>query len=209
MSRNERMLGVFDFDAFAKLDKHVVGVGAVGGWLVKYLASMGIPNVTMWDFDTVAEHNIGNQGFTPDQVGKAKVDVRLEDAKLCFPDCDWRAAGSAWQKTAGDVYFVCVDSLQARSEIYNACAEEALIIDMRMLALNYMAYALKGKDERYDETLTSTGLQSGDCASRSTLHAANMAATLGLTLAMQHASGQETPFQVKGDLFSLEQQPVW
>ena len=48
---------------------HVIGCGALGSWLVFFLLKMGFKNITVYDFDTIEEHNLPNQCFMERQIG--------------------------------------------------------------------------------------------------------------------------------------------
>jgi len=210
-NRNLRMSKVFNFDAFNFVPKHIIGVGAIGGMVCKQLAYMGIDNVHLWDFDTVEEHNMGNQGFKHSDEGELKVRVRGNEAyEYKEEGCNWVTHNERWEYTTdASIYFCCVDSLTARKQIYDTIPETALLVDTRMLSLNYAVYALKGKSDKYEESLDPEGLVEGDCTSRSTLHAANLAATLAITQAMHSISGRDVPFLIKGDLLTYEQGTEW
>lgn len=57
----------------------IIGCGGIGSYVAYYLAQMGVTNLTVWDRDKVAEHNVSNQNFTLSQVGQFKVDA-IRDA---------------------------------------------------------------------------------------------------------------------------------
>lgn len=42
----------------AKVPIHIIGVGAIGSHIAIQLAKLGIEEITVWDFDTVDDHNI-------------------------------------------------------------------------------------------------------------------------------------------------------
>ena len=49
---------------------HVIGCGALGSWLTFFLLKMGFKNITVYDFDKIEEHNLPNQFFMENQIGK-------------------------------------------------------------------------------------------------------------------------------------------
>ena len=51
---------------------HIIGVGATGSWLALGLAKLGLSNITVWDFDSIEEHNIANQAYNVGSVGQKK-----------------------------------------------------------------------------------------------------------------------------------------
>lgn len=52
-----------------------MGCGSVGSTLAENLARCGVTKMTLWDFDTVETHNIVNQMFRQQDVGKLKVEA--------------------------------------------------------------------------------------------------------------------------------------
>ena len=53
----------------------IIGAGAIGSCAALAIAKMGIPRLRIIDFDTVTEHNVGNQLFGPEHVGKSKIEA--------------------------------------------------------------------------------------------------------------------------------------
>ncbi len=51
----------------------VIGAGATGSFAALSLAKMGVRNITVYDFDTVEEHNLPNQFYRQCDIGKPKV----------------------------------------------------------------------------------------------------------------------------------------
>ena len=51
---------------------HIIGCGSVGSTIAENLARCGVTKFTLWDFDSVEAHNIVNQMFTQEDVGKKK-----------------------------------------------------------------------------------------------------------------------------------------
>ncbi len=82
----EREIPIIGEEGFEKLqNSHVAvfGVGGVGGFICETLARAGIGEISLFDFDTVAESNINRQIIaTTKTIGRLKVDVleeRLQD----------------------------------------------------------------------------------------------------------------------------------
>jgi molybdopterin/thiamine biosynthesis adenylyltransferase len=64
----------------------VLGVGNVGGQLAQHLVLLGI-NVVLVDRDVVDPANLGTQGFTENQLGRAKAIARAEWLSPLNPTC--------------------------------------------------------------------------------------------------------------------------
>ena len=56
----------------------IIGAGATGSFTALSLAKMGIRNITIYDFDTVEEHNLPNQFYRQCDLGKRKVEALRE-----------------------------------------------------------------------------------------------------------------------------------
>ncbi len=57
----------------------IIGAGGIGSFLAPVLAKMGVSRITIYDPDIVESHNLPNQMFDCDDIGKHKVDA-LKDA---------------------------------------------------------------------------------------------------------------------------------
>ncbi len=66
----------------------VVGMGGVGSWVAESLARSGVGQLTLIDFDQVAESNINRQiHATQDSLGMAKVQAMQARIHSFFPEC--------------------------------------------------------------------------------------------------------------------------
>ena len=63
----------------------VIGAGAIGSAAVVTLAKMGCSDITVWDEDVLAEHNVPNQMCLVDRVGQPKVDALAELVRRAPP----------------------------------------------------------------------------------------------------------------------------
>ncbi len=84
----ERLYGVAGALAIRQAHVAVVGIGGVGSWAVEALARSGLGQITLIDFDQVAESNINRQiHAVTDTVGMAKVDAMRQRIAQINPDC--------------------------------------------------------------------------------------------------------------------------
>lgn len=64
------------FDPFAHNPPiTIVGAGATGSRIWLALVELGLTNIEVWDFDKIEPHNIANQIYGKQDVGKYKVDA--------------------------------------------------------------------------------------------------------------------------------------
>lgn len=109
---------------FAKKPLNVIGCGAMGSHIALSAAKMGFHRFHLWDMDIVEEHNLPNQAYDVEHIGKFKVDalksvlerfnpeVTVEVHNACF--------GSADAGLLEGPVVLAVDSNKARKEIVDA-----------------------------------------------------------------------------------------
>ncbi len=84
----ERLYGVPGAAAIRTAHVAVVGIGGVGSWAAEALARSGVGQITLIDFDQVAESNINRQIHAETRtVGMAKVDAMRDRIVQINPHC--------------------------------------------------------------------------------------------------------------------------
>jgi hypothetical protein len=58
-----------------------IGAGSVGGWAIFFLAKLGVTDITVYDGDSVASHNVPMSVYGPGDVGMLKVHALAEHVK--------------------------------------------------------------------------------------------------------------------------------
>ena len=109
------------FDPAKCKDKiHIIGCGSVGSTVAELLARFGLTNVSLYDFDTVEEHNLANQMFTTEDLYKPKIDGVYKRWTQINPEAakTIKLYPNGWddQKLSGYV-FLCVDNIDLRRKI--------------------------------------------------------------------------------------------
>lgn len=133
---------------------HIIGCGAVGSLLADTLTRMGLTKITLYDFDTVESHNIANQLYTEQDIGKPKV-VALRDRMLAInpdmePDLIVQDKGYQSQRLSGYV-FLCVDSIDLRRQIVERYQYDPFIVamfDFRMRLTDAQHFAADWADRK-------------------------------------------------------------
>ena len=99
---------------------HIIGCGSVGSTIAENLVRCGVTNLVLWDFDRVEAHNIVNQMFRQQDVGRLK----CEALKDILSDINPEVANTVEVKPEGwngrllsGYLFLCVDSIELRREI--------------------------------------------------------------------------------------------
>lgn len=138
---------------------HIVGCGSVGSTIAENLARCGVKNMVLWDFDTVEAHNIVNQMFRQQDVGKSKVEAlkdilcdinpELSDTVELKPD--------GWQgKLMSGYIFLCVDNIELRKQIVEKHMDSPYVkavFDFRTLLESAQHYAADWSDYKMKQDL--------------------------------------------------------
>ena len=171
-------------DKLASTPVTIIGVGAIGRQVALQLAALGVKQIQLIDFDEVELHNITNQGFRTSDIGLAKVvatataiseiDSSIEVIKL---QDRFRI-----RQSVDGVVFCCVDSISARTAIWNHLKSRCSFwADGRMLGevMRILIATDSESNDTYSNSLFSQSeAQTGACTSRSTIYAASIAAGL-------------------------------
>ncbi len=114
-----RHLSVFNPDVFGKLRVDVIGCGATGSQIAMQLAKLGVENLHLHDFDVVESHNLANQLFGLEDVGKKKTKALAEritrDTGLVPVLHEQAVTG---RTVLGNVVFLLTDTMASRKEIW-------------------------------------------------------------------------------------------
>lgn len=138
---------------------HIVGCGSVGSTIAENLARCGVKNMALWDFDTVEAHNIVNQMFRQQDVGKSKVEAlkdilcdinpEISDTVELKPD--------GWQgKLMSGYIFLCVDNIELRRQIVEKHMDSPYVkavFDFRTLLESAQHYAADWSDYKMKQDL--------------------------------------------------------
>jgi len=144
-----RQLGVFDPNKFTKT-VHIVGCGAIGSNLLHCLLRSGIGRIHVYDFDKVEDHNLPNQWFREEHVGKPKAEACKQLAKELGYDIEATVAKIETIESNEPGYiFMCVDSMKTRKDIFENAAKfnpTIRFIECRMAAEYGLVYYVNPVD---------------------------------------------------------------
>jgi adenylyltransferase/sulfurtransferase len=150
------------FDPINDIDApiHIIGCGAVGSTVAEMLTRMGVPELNIYDFDTVSAHNIANQMFYSNQINDTKVIALAKLLGAINPDIKFNlhANGYISQRLSGYV-FLCVDNIDLRRKIvedsqYNQAIKG--MFDFRMRLTDAQHYAADWSNPDSVQKLLST-----------------------------------------------------
>lgn len=192
-SRNARQSSVLPEAALRFRPAVVIGVGAVGRPTAEMLSGTGLRQIDLWDFDTVEEVNIGNQGYRPSDVGKHKAEACKDLCSAKAPSSEIRALVSAVdvstrlmrESPEDTAVFCCVDKMSARRAIATSCRTSGvgLFVDTRMLGDDVWVFGCRTPED-YDaylkELFSDEEAEPGRCGNSSNVYASNLAASLAV-----------------------------
>lgn len=140
---------------------HVIGCGAIGSHVCEELARLGIPEVHIYDFDTVNAHNITNQMFLFNDIGDSKVHACAMAMKAINPDIKIHGHLKGLQEpyVINGICILCVDDIDLRRKIvkanyYNPYCKAFL--DFRMRLTDAQHYFADGTSQFEKDTLLAT-----------------------------------------------------
>jgi len=115
-----RQLGLVDRNIFIT-PVCIVGAGGIGSFTALALAKIGFNRITVWDMDTVEEHNLPNQFYPLDAVGHSKVEA-LGTAIRNWTGTSITEVNREWadRDRMSGVVVMAVDNMRTRADVYNA-----------------------------------------------------------------------------------------
>lgn len=136
---------------------HIIGVGAIGSTVAEMLARIGVPELFIYDIDTVSPHNITNQMYRTNQIGMDKVDALEILLKEINPDISIIKHPEGYvdhMPLSGNVV-LAVDNIELRRKIVEQNMYNPVIrsfYDFRMRLTDAQHYAADWSDAKQKET---------------------------------------------------------
>ena len=123
----------------------VLGAGSVGSQVVCQLAQVGCTDITVWDGDDVASHNIPMSAYRTDDLGRWKVEA-LRDIVHKKSGVTITPVASMWngEDLKGSVV-CCVDSMDMRMKVWKRIRQNPLVdifVDTRTAQEFVAVYAI-------------------------------------------------------------------
>ena len=132
---------------------HIIGCGAIGSTVAEMLTRLGFPKLYLYDFDKVSDHNITNQMFRMEDIGKSKLEALSEILKGINPDIQLELHPQGWNeyKRITGCVFIAVDSIDIRKDIvqaYKFNKDIKFVTDCRMRLTDAQCYAADWSNEK-------------------------------------------------------------
>lgn len=210
--RNANQHGLIDPHKLAETKFTVIGAGSIGSFFTMALTKMGATNITVFDADTIEEHNIDNQMYPMSAVGSKKVDalsgvtISYGEAIIYAQDRLWTAQDATLES---DVVVVAVDNMDTRKAIWDAYKErrQGLFLEARMGAMVYFVYGVDLADNAqkvaYENTLYPHSEAVPErCGQKSIIFTVLQVSGQMLAQVFRFINRQTRPFSVNYDCFN-------
>jgi molybdopterin/thiamine biosynthesis adenylyltransferase len=202
-----RQQGIVPPDKLAELSVVIVGSGAIGSFTALTLTKMGVKKITMYDNDVVALHNVSNQFFTIDSIGKLKVEAAAAECQRHSPDGELsllaRGEFYSGQPIEADIVIALTDNIEGRAAAFKASQESfstRYFIDARMGSELLRVFALEPKNitlaKKYQEEFLE-GVENSiePCTERTIVYTVLMASAMIASYVKKFVMGEPAPFQ--------------
>lgn len=131
---------------------HIIGCGSVGSTIAENLVRCGVTKITLWDFDKVEAHNLVNQMFRQQDIGKLKVEALKDILMDINPEVkdNVELKPDGWKgKLLSGYIFLAVDSIELRREIVERHMDSTFVkamFDVRTMLTGAQHYAAPWDD---------------------------------------------------------------
>jgi molybdopterin/thiamine biosynthesis adenylyltransferase len=132
---------------------HILGAGSTGSFIALTLAKLGFDNINIYDFDKIEAHNIPNQFYRTEDIGKHKTEA-IKDIVKGFSELDLNAENIKINKDTdlgielNSIVIFCLDNIKTRALVYDMIKDYPIfLIDTRMGGEGYAIYSFKLDDE--------------------------------------------------------------
>ena len=205
---------IFTPDMLDGIPIHIIGCGATGSNLALSLVKLGVPEIHLYDMDVVEDHNIANQFFTEEDVGKKKCVALAEilskfivnhNTKITSHDKKMTSE-NAENDIENGIVFCVTDSMSSRSDLFRNFAKANVNIkrwiETRMSLDTTRVYCIKPCDcvecQKYEETLyDDDGAVESACGTTQTAFpTATITANLAVWMFLGELNGLERPSEL-------------
>jgi len=180
--RYSRQRDIVPIERISQCKATVIGVGAIGRQVALQLTAIGIPWLQLVDHDSVEISNLASQGYLQKDLSRPKVDATGDLCRQINHALQLYVSFERFKRSVdiSNVVFVCVDSIQTRTLIWDAVKDKVVFLsDGRMAAevLRVLTVSDSQSKEYYPTTLFgSAEAFIGSCTAKTTIYCANIAA---------------------------------
>ena len=163
----------------------VGGAGGIGSWLSFFLARANF-NVTLSDFDTVEEHNIGGQLFKRNQIGMYKAEaVGRNVSEFSTNTINAQIVKITEETATHEFMFSAFDNMDARRAMFKVwkrswnSMNRPIFIDGRLNAEQFQIFCVTPENaDEYERMhlFNDSEVEDAPCSAQQTTHTAAMIA---------------------------------
>ena len=164
----------------------VIGLGGIGSPTTYLLAKMGCSDLTLYDGDTVEDHNIPNQFYGLNDLGENKARTLSNRINSDIGHGMWYYPRHFVNDKTGEIVISCVDSMETRIAIWQHVKKQSdvgLYLEARMGAEMCRIYSIKNPSVNdtlwYNDMLyTDDNALPLPCTARATIYTGSLIASL-------------------------------
>ena len=163
----------------------VGGAGGIGSWLSFFLVRANF-NVTLADFDTVEEHNIGGQLFKRSQIGRYKAEaVGRNVSEFSANTINAQIVKITEETATHEFMFSAFDNMDARRAMFKVwkrswnSMNRPIFIDGRLNAEQFQIFCVTPENADVYERIhlfNDSEVEDAPCSAQQTTHTAAMIA---------------------------------
>ena len=210
-ARFEQQAGIIDPGLLARQSFMMVGAGAIGSFLAMTLGKMGATKFTIWDHDTIEEHNFANQMFPIFSKGVKKVDA-LASVINEYSGAEINPVGAKFDPAAysfagADFVISAVDNMDVRKMLFETAIRDGakFFIDGRMGAQVMRVYSVDlSKPEEiefYKRRLYPAAKAAPErCTEKTIIYTVLVVSGLLLNMIKKRLNGEKCPTEIVYDL---------
>lgn len=191
----------------------IFGVGTGGSHLTYALSKMGFKIIHILDYDTVEPHNVANQFFKIEDIGRYKIDAIAESVSEFSPylisilkhdvKFDENTEITILDKS---IVILAFDTLPARKLVWNKIkGRDVFVLDARMTGELFRVFSGKADDEefirKYEESLNPVATIQATCGTESIIY--NILGEIAIlsSIVKKMVRGESFPYEID---FSFE-----
>lgn len=202
-----RHQGLVNITKLGELKVAIIGCGAIGSYTASALTKMGVKQLILYDNDVVALHNVSNQFFTIDSIGKPKVIATKEeclrhspqDGVIIIPHNELYTG----QPLDADIIIATTDNIEGRNLVLQQAKKNLitkLFIDGRMNAEAIRAFAFNPKnfdvaEKYYKDYIEDVKDVEAPCTEKTIIYTVQFAASIITAYVKKYVKGEEIPYE--------------
>jgi len=212
-------LDIIDMEKLQEKDITIIGCGAVGSFSALVLAKMGINKFTLWDGDTVEEHNLSNQFFERNSLELNKVNATEVNIRCFGSETNLNIYVMPFMfknsPLRSEIILASVDTIEARANILKRALKSRkakLLIDTRMQGEDFtvLTVNLQNQEETesyYQNYIKDVETVEGQCSAKSIIFNVLMISSLVADIIKKYVNDEPYP-QIIGFNFKTYQQVI-